>query len=162
MASGKDKHDSPEILNRRARFDYAISETLEVGLKLRGTEVRSIRAGKCSLAEGYVRAEAEPPSLTLYGVHIDEYPPAGPAAGGRQHVPTRSRTLLAHAREIVKLATATAEKGVTIVPLKIYFKSGRAKLLIGLGRGKQVRDKRQDIRKRETDRDMRRAMTRRA
>ncbi len=161
MAAKKDKNDAPEILNRRARFDYAISDTLEVGIKLRGTEARSIRQGKCSLAEGYVRAEAEPPTLTLYGVHIDEYAPAGPAAAGRQHSPTRARTLLAHRREIEKLATASSEKGVTIIPLKIYFKSGRAKLLIGLGRGKQTRDKRQDIRKRESDRDMRRAMTQR-
>lgn len=161
MASKGKKADTPEILNRKARFNYAISETLEVGIKLTGTEARSIRGGKCSLAEGYVRAEAEPPTLSLHSVHIDEYAPAGPAAGGRQHNPTRVRTLLAHAREIVKLADATQEKGVTIVPLKIYFKSGRAKLLIGVGRGKRQSDKRQDIRSREADRDMRRAMTRR-
>lgn len=175
MASKKDKHDAPEILNRKARYDYAITETLEVGLKLVGTEVRSIRGGKCSLAEGYVRAEAAPPSLTLYSVHIDEYAPAGPASAavasdrageGRgkrrgQHVPTRPRVLLAHAREIVRLANAAQVKGVTIVPLKIYFKGGRAKLLIGLGTGKQTRDKRRTIMERESDRDLRRAMTKR-
>src|SRR5690606_12874592 len=120
MAKKGEKRDAPEILNRRARFDYAISDTLEVGLKLKGTEVRSIREGKCSLAEGYVRAEADPPSLTLYGVHIDEYAPAGHTSAGRQHNPTRARTLLAHSREIIKLANASREKGVTIVPLKTY------------------------------------------
>ncbi len=175
MASKKDKHDAPEILNRKARYDYAITETLEVGVKLVGTEVRSIRGGKCSLGEGYVRAEATPPSLVLYGVHIDEYAPAGhtsatvengrAGAGGvkgrGQHVPTRPRVLLAHAREIVRLANAAQVKGVTIVPLKMYFKGGRAKLLIGVGTGKQRRDKRETIKERESDRDLRRAMTKR-
>ncbi len=154
--------DAPEILNRRAHHDFHISDTLEVGVQLRGTEVRSIRQGRCSLAEGYVRAEAQPLALLLYGVHIDEYPAAGPVRAGRQHAPARSRVLLAHAREIRKLAVAADAKGFTILPLKMYFKKGRVKLLIGLGRGKKAYDKRQDIKKREAERDVRRAMSRRA
>lgn len=157
----KDKPNEPEVLNRRAHHDYHILDTLEVGVKLVGTEVRSIRAGRCSIAEGYVRAEQDPPRLTLYGVHIEEYAAAGPPSSGRQHPSTRQRTLLAHKREIVKLAKATAEKGVTIVPLKMYFKEGRVKLLIGTAKGKKEHDKRQDIQKREMQRDLQRAMSRR-
>lgn len=158
---GKKPGDAPEILNRRARHDYFIEDTLEVGIKLVGTEVRSIRAGKCSIAEGYVRAEAEPARLLIYGMHVDEYGPAGPPASGRQHTMARSRTLLAHAREIRKLASASSIKGVTIVPLKLYFKAGRAKLLIGVARGKQAFDKRQTIKTRETQREIRRELSRR-
>jgi len=157
----KDKSNEPEVLNRRAHHDFHILDTLEVGVKLVGTEVKSIRAGRCSIAEGYVRAEREPPKLILYGVHIDEYGAAGPPSAGRQHPATRQRTLLAHKREIVKLAKATAEKGVTIVPLKLYFKEGRVKLLIGTAKGKKEHDKRQDIQKRETQRDLQRMMSRR-
>lgn len=161
--SGKGKKpDAPEILNRRARHDYHIAETLEVGIKLVGTEVRSLRAGKCSLQEGFVRAEANPPRLLLYSVHIDDYAPAGPVQAGRQHGIKRPRILLAHAREIRKLAAAQEVKGNTIVPLKIYFNDrGRAKMLIGVGRGKATFDKREAIKKRETDRDIRREMSRR-
>lgn len=159
---GKRKADAPEILNRRARHDYHITETLEVGIKLAGTEVRSLRAGKCSLAEGYVRAEANPPRLLLYSVHIDEYSPAGPVQAGRQHALRRPRVLLAHKREIRRLATASDAKGMTIVPLKIYFNErGRAKMLIGLGRGKAAYDKREAIKKRESERDIRRELSRR-
>lgn len=168
MASPKDKKgkgkrpDAPEILNRRARHDYHIGETLEVGIKLVGTEVRSLRAGKCSLQEGYVRAEADPPRLLLYSVHIDEYAPAGPVRAGKQHAFARPRILLAHAREIRKLAAAAAVKGCTILPLKIYFNDrGRAKMLVGVGRGKATYDKRESIKKRETERDIRREMSRR-
>lgn len=154
--------DAPEILNRRARHDYHIGETLEVGIKLVGTEVRSLREGKCSLQEGYVRAEADPPRLLLYSVHIDEYAPAGPVRAGKQHAFKRPRILLAHAREIRKLALASEVKGVTIVPLKIYFNDrGRAKLLVGVGTGKAQYDKRDAIKKRETERDIRREMSRR-
>lgn len=141
--------------NRRARHDYHIEETLECGIRLTGTEVKSVRNGQVSLAEGYVRATENPPALTLHGVHIAEYAPAGEA---RQHDPGRVRALLAHKREIRKLAARTRSKGVTIVPLKMYFTNGRAKLLVGVGRGKRKSDKRQDIATRETQRDMERAM----
>ena len=148
----------PTIENRRARHDYFIEDTLECGMKLTGTEIKSIRHGLASLAEGYVQAVENPPSLTLHSVHIAEYGPAGVA---NQHAPTRPRTLLAQKREIRKLADKTREKGVTLVPLKIYFVRGRAKLLIGLARGKHKADKRQDIATREHKRDMDRAMSKR-
>lgn len=148
-------------MNRRARHDYHIEQTLEVGVKLVGTEVRSIREGRCSIGEGYVRAEAEPPKLMIYGMHVEEYAAAGPPGSGRQHKLARGRVLLAHAREIRKLATASEAKGATIVPLKLYFKNGRVKLLIGVGIGKKEYDKRQAIKKRETEKDIRREMSRR-
>jgi SsrA-binding protein len=140
----------------RARHDYVIEETLECGIKLVGTEVKSVRNGQVSLAEGYVRATENPLSLTLVAVHIAEYPPAGEH---RQHEPTRSRALLASKREIKKLATRTRERGLTLVPLKMYFVNGRAKLLVGVGRGKRRADKRQDISKRDARREIDRAMS---
>lgn len=187
MAKGRDKPGAPRdvvIENRKARHDYEILSTLEVGMKLLGSEVKSIRDGKASLGEGYVRVEdgtrriaaarradgrtvrtaarlAEP-GLWLHGVNIAEYPPAGPAGSAGQHRPTRVRLLLAHKRELVKLAREVEAKGVTIVPLKLYFKNGKAKLLIGVARGRTKGDKRQAIAKRETRREMDRAMSRRA
>jgi SsrA-binding protein len=159
MASKKHKKGSKRaatIENRRARHDYSIGDTLECGIELRGTEVKSIRAGRASLAEGWIRATTEPCSLTLHGVHVAEYPPAGP----RQHEPTRIRRLLAHKREIRKLAQAADSEGATLVPLKIYFKEGRAKVLLGVAEGRRKFDKRQDLAKREAEREMRRAMSR--
>ncbi len=158
MAKPKENNDSPVIENRRARFDYHIESTLEVGLALRGSEVKSVRASRVSLGEGFVRASDSPPSLLLYNVNIGEYAPA--AALG--HKPTRPRTLLAHRREIVKLAKASQVKGMTIVPLKLYFKDGWAKLLIGLAKGKSAHDKRHSIGEREAKREMDRAMSRKA
>ena len=157
MAGGSREHapTEPTIENRQARHDYAIGDTLEVGIELVGTEVKSVRAGKISLAEGYVSAEASPPRLTLHSVHIAHYPNAGKAA---QHELVRPRRLLAHRREISKLADEVKRKGFTIVPLKVYFKNGRAKLLIGLGTGRKAADKRQAIAAREMKRDMDRAM----
>ncbi|MCB9838871.1 MAG: SsrA-binding protein SmpB [Phycisphaeraceae bacterium] len=159
MASRK-KHiaNEPEIVNRKARHDYTIEETLEVGIRLAGTEVKAVRAGRISLNEAYVRAESTPPSLTLHAAHIGEYAPAG----ANQHPAVRQRELLAHKREIADLARLSAVKGVTIVPLKLYFKNGYAKLLIGVGRGKGRSDKREDLKKREAQRDIDRAMSHRA
>ncbi len=156
--SGKEKSktNEPTIENRRARHDYFIEDTLECGIKLTGTEIKSVRAGQMSLAEGYVRATEAPLALTLHSAHIAEYPPAGEA---HQHAPTRTRVLLANKREIHKLATKSREKGFTLVPLKVYFVRGRAKLLVGLGKGKGRTDKRQDIAKRETRREIDRAMS---
>jgi SsrA-binding protein len=159
--SAKGKNSStlePTIENRKARHEYFIEETIECGIKLTGTEVKSVRNGLVSLAEGYVRATDAPLAMVLHGVHIGEYPPAAQA---HQHSPTRERILLAQKREIRKLADKTRERGVTLVPLKIYFVRGRAKLLVGVGRGKQKADKRQDIATREARRDMDRAMSRR-
>jgi SsrA-binding protein len=157
-AKSKSENVEPTIENRRARHDYFIEDTLECGLKLTGTEIKSVRKGQVSLAEGFVQAHDQPISLTLYSVHIAEYPPAGAA---NQHDPIRPRILLAQKREIRKLADRTRQKGTTLVPLKLYFVKGRAKLLIGVGRGKQKSDKRQDIAQREHQRDMDRAMSRR-
>lgn len=148
----------PEIENRKARHDFQIGETLECGMVLRGSEVKSIRAGQASLAEGFVMARMDPPSLELHGVHISEYPPAG---RDRQHPAVRSRRLLAHATEIKKLALAMQAKGASIVPLKIYFKNGFAKLLVGVGTGKKAHDKRDSIKERESKREIDRAMRKR-
>lgn len=156
--SKKEEHKDREIENRRARYDYAIEETLEVGIALQGSEVKSIRDGHVSLAEGFVRASAEPAQLMLLNVEIGEYAPS--AAMG--HKPKRSRLLLAHRKEIIKLAKKMAIKGYTIVPLKLYFKNGFAKILIGVGKGKTSHDKRDSIAKREAKRDIDRAMSRKA
>ncbi|MEZ6242978.1 MAG: SsrA-binding protein [Phycisphaerales bacterium] len=123
---GKSAKGAPTIENRQARHNYFVDDTLEVGIKLQGSEVKSIRAGNCSIAEGYVTAQAEPARLTLHGINVGVYGPAGQ----NQHPAVRNRVLLAHKREIVKLARQVDQKGVTIVPLKLYFKNGMAKLLI--------------------------------
>lgn len=157
-SQGKGRTNEPTIENRRARHEYHIGDTLECGIKLTGTEIKSVRAGQISLAEGYVRATEEPPSLILHSVHIAEYPNASP---NQQHDPVRVRTLLAQKREIRKLAVQTRERGVTLVPLKVYFVRGRAKLLVGVGVGKAKADKRHDIAKRDAQRDIDRALSQR-
>jgi SsrA-binding protein len=158
MARNSNDKRTPTIENRRARRDYFIEETLECGIKLTGTEVKSVRDGQISLAEGYVRATEAPPTLTLHSVHIAEYAPAGEH---RQHDPIRSRVLLAHKREIRKLAEHTRDRGTTLIPLKVYFTNGVAKLLVGVARGKRKADKRQDVAKREAKREIDRAMSKR-
>jgi SsrA-binding protein len=157
VARKKDQSHDRTIENRRARFDYHISDTLEAGIMLRGSEVKSVRDGKVSLAEGYVRVQENPPGLYLHSITIDEYGPAGP----RQHAMSRTRKLLAHRREIEKLVRQVQQKGMTIVPLRMYFKNGFAKVLIGLGKGKSRHDKRDAIAERESKRDISRAMSRR-
>ena len=155
----KRSSNEPTIENRKARYNFRVEETLECGIRLTGTEVKSVRHGQVSLGEGYVRAtEGDGPSLTLHGVHIAEYPPA---AEHRQHDPARVRRLLAHRREIRKLADRSRTKGYTIVPLRMYFVRGRAKVLVGLARGRRKHDKREDLEKRESKREMDRAMSRR-
>ncbi|MEQ9616448.1 MAG: SsrA-binding protein SmpB [Phycisphaerales bacterium] len=152
----KDDPNAREILNRKARHDYHILDTLEVGVMLVGTEVKAIRGGLCSLQEGYIRAEDTPPALYLHGIHIGEYT----HGGSMQHRPTRTRKLLAHKREILKLYQQTMAKGVTLVPLKLYFNDdGRAKILVGVAKGKASHDKREAIKEREVDRDLRRFMS---
>ena len=156
--SSNQNSNEPVIENRKARHLYTITDTLECGIKLLGTEIKSVRSGQVSLAEGYVKASEDPLSLTLHSIHIAEYPPAGPH---RQHEPTRTRVLLAHRREIRKWAVASRSRGCTIVPLKMYFVDGRAKLLVGLGTGKKAPDKRQDLKAKEAKRDIERALKRR-
>ena len=145
----------PTIENRRARHTFLIEDTLECGIKLTGTEIKSVRNGQVSLAEGYVRAAEQPRALVLHGVHIAEYPPAGPH---RQHAPGRPRRLLAHRREIRRLADQTRHSGTTIVPLRMYFVRGRAKLLIGVARGRRKADKRRQIEARQAKRDIERVV----
>ncbi|MBX3363394.1 MAG: SsrA-binding protein SmpB [Phycisphaeraceae bacterium] len=157
VAASKSKHDSPTIENRRARHEYHILDTLECGIVLIGSEVKSVRAGAISLGEGFVLIEGDPPQLRLHQVHIAPYDPAGVTA----HDPTRPRTLLAHRREILRLARQVDAKGMTLVPLKLYFKNGFAKIVVGVARGKAEHDKRHDIAKREAQRDIDRAMSRR-
>jgi SsrA-binding protein len=157
---GKKKKEQPGervIENRRARHDYFIHETVETGIVLAGSEVKAVRDGKVSLAEGYVRPDPATNALYLLGVNIGEYGPAG----SRQHAAVRSRKLLAHKREIAKLAKAVEAKGFTLVPLKMYFKNGFAKVLVGVAQGRAAHDKRDRIAKRDAQRDIERAMSRR-
>ncbi len=148
---------SPRIENRKARHDYHIDHKLEVGIVLQGSEVKSIRHGEVSLGEGFARIEANTMELWLYNVNIAPY---RQAMGNNGHEPTRPRKLLAHRREIARLFDEISAKSTTLVPLAMYFVRGKVKLEIGVGRGKQAHDKRQDIKARSADRDMRRAMTR--
>jgi SsrA-binding protein len=140
--------------HRRARFEYEILDTFEAGLVLLGPEVKSLRAGKANLADSYAtirRGEA-----WLVNVHISPY-----AQAGRDNPdPRRERKLLLHRAEIARLEGRVAEKGLTLVPLEIYFKDGRAKVRLGLARGKRQHDKREAIRRREQDREIRRVTRR--
>ncbi|MEM7806800.1 MAG: SsrA-binding protein SmpB [Planctomycetota bacterium] len=140
------------IINRKARFDYQIGRTLECGIRLVGTEVKQLRVGQAQMADAFARIEHG--KLLLQGVHIDPYPHASEQAN---HDPRRLRTLLAHKREIRQLEAETRERGVTLVPLEIYFKDGRAKVELGVGRGKRAADKRESIKKKDAEREMRRA-----
>ena len=147
---------SPRIENRKAWHDYHIEAKLECGIALQGSEVKSLRDGKAQLQESY--AAVERGQLYLFQCHIDPY---AKSALVYNHEPTRPRRLLAHRREIKKLEEATSTKGTTIIPLAIYFKDGRAKVELGVARGKQHHDKRDAIRKKEMDREVRRAMSHR-
>jgi SsrA-binding protein len=136
--------------NRKARHDYTIESTLEAGLVLTGTEVKALRAGRASLVDGFVSIDDG--EAWLQAVHIPEYS----QGTWTNHAPRRKRKLLLHRLEIDKLAASVKEKGHTIVPLQLYFSDGRAKVEIGLARGKREYDKRQALKerqdKRETDR----------
>jgi SsrA-binding protein len=145
----------PRISNRRALHEYFISAKLECGIALLGSEVKSLRAGKAQLQEAFARVENG--QLVLHGCHIDPYV----QASIHNHEPLRERRLLAHKREIKKLEDETHERGTTLIPLAIYFKDGRAKVEIGVARGKQHHDKRQSIKKKEMEREMRKAMSQR-
>src|SRR5712691_4700634 len=142
--------------NRRARFNYAIEERVEAGLSLTGTEIKSLRAGHANLRDGY--AKIENGEAWLRGVHISPWTHSGYA----NHEPLRPRKLLLHKGEIAFLERGTAEKGYTIVPLRIYTKNGRAKIELGLARGKRRFEKRQVIKEREAQREIDAAIRRRA
>lgn len=140
------------VQNRRAHHDYFILEKIEAGIELRGTEVKSLRAGGMTLKDSY--AEVRDGQMYLVGAHISPYE----KGNIYNHVPERDRRLLLHKREIVKLGARVAEKGLTLVPLRVYFKEGRAKVELGLCRGKHTVDKRDTIREREVLREADRAM----
>jgi SsrA-binding protein len=142
--------------NRRARHDYAILDTYEAGLALTGTEVKSLRAGRASLADAF--AQESGGQLYLHGLHIPEY-----AMGTwTNHEPRRVRKLLLHRGEIDRLTGKLRESGLTLVPLSLYFANGWAKVELGLAKGKKSYDKRQDLAKRDADREIQRAVGRRA
>jgi SsrA-binding protein len=150
----KKRSGNPVIAdNRRARFDFELSDPLEVGIMLTGTEVKSLRASKATIAESYVQVKNG--ELWWINAHIAEY-----NEGNRfNHEPRRIRKLLAHSREIARLAQGVEREGLTIVPLKLYFNDrGRAKLQIALAKGKKVHDKRETEKKRDWQRDKARLM----
>jgi len=144
------------IENRRAMHDYFIESKIECGIALVGSEVKSLRMGLAQLGESF--AEIRNGQMTLLNAHIDPYKQA---AIVYNHAPRRPRMLLAHRREIKRLADELSDKGTTLIPLAIYFKDGRAKVEIGVARGKKEHDKRATIRENEQKRDLRRIMTRR-
>jgi SsrA-binding protein len=141
--------------NRKARHDYAILDTYEAGIALTGTEVKSLRAGRASLVDAF--AQVKDGELYLYGMHIPEY-----AQGTwTNHEPRRTRKLLLRRLEIDRLVGKVRESGLTLIPLSVYFSDGWAKVEIGLARGKRAYDKRQDLAKRDADREISRVVGRR-
>lgn len=145
------KSENPNIAtNRKARHDYHIEETFECGVSLMGSEVKSLRDGKASLADAY--AAVRDGEVWLLGAHIPPYQ----QASYQNHEPTRSRKLLLHKKEIAKIAAKTAEKGLTLVPLRLYFVKNKIKCEIALAVGKKTHDKRQAIVSRDAEREMRR------
>jgi SsrA-binding protein len=146
--------DTPEKLiveNRRARHEYNLLDRVEAGLALAGSEVKSLRQGHAILQRAY--ADARDGELWLVGLHIPPYEQAS-----QPHDPDRDRKLLLHRREIDRLSSQVAEKGLTLVPTRLYFKNGRAKVELAVARGKEVRDKRRDIAERETKRRIEREL----
>ncbi len=151
MANRKDDESKVLASNRKAFHDYSIEETYEAGIALTGTEIKSVRAGSVNLRDAY--AQVRNGELWLMNVHVAPYEPAS-----RQNVdPYRDRKLLMHRKEILRLANRAQEKGLTLIPLKMYLKKNRAKMEIGLARGKKLYDKRDAIAKRETEREIQRA-----
>ena len=147
---GAEKGIKMACTNKKARRDYQIEETVEAGLVLWGNEVKSLREGRASLTDAYARfKEGE---VWISGLHITPYS----HARIEEQDPTRERKLLLHAREIKKLGQKVQERGYTLVPLRIYFKRGLAKVELGLGKGKNLYDKREDMKKKDAKRDMER------
>ena len=154
MSKKKDDKPNPTIAqNRKAWHDYFIEQKFEAGLVLQGWEVKCLRAGRAQLKEGYVVIEHN--EAFLVGTHFS------PLTSTSTHIkanPTRTRKLLLHREELNKLIGATERKGYTLIPLQLYWQHGRAKLEIGLAKGKQAHDKRADLKKRESDREMQRVL----
>lgn len=148
----ENKNDKTVSLNRKAYHNYEILETIEAGIALMGTEIKSIRAGRVSLGEGYARPDKG--EIWLFNAHIAQYD----AGGHNNHEPTRPRKLLLHREQIAYLAGKVAERGFTLVPLKLYITRGRAKIELGLARGKKQYDKREALKEKEGKREMERAL----
>ena len=154
MAKRKNKPTSKNVMaqNKKARHDYAILNTYEAGLVLTGTEIKSIRAKRVNLTDGF--AQVRNGEAWLMNIHISEY-----TQGNRfNHDPLRNRKLLLHKKEIARLSGETQDKGITIVPLRIYLKNGFAKVLLGVAKGKHEYDKRETIKRRDQDRQIARVM----
>jgi len=150
MAVQDDSNEKTVTTNRKARHEYIILDTYEAGIVLKGTEVKSLRQGNANLTDGY--AELRNGEVWLHGMHINPY-----EQGSYANVdPVRDRKLLLHKNEIRKLYSKTTEKGLTLIPLKVYFKKNHAKVLLGVCRGKKAYDKRHDIARRDAERDLRR------
>jgi SsrA-binding protein len=147
---------SPEekviCVNRKARHEYFIEETYEAGIVLQGSEVKSLREGKANLLDSYARIMRG--ECILLNAHINPYT----AANRNNHEPTRTRKLLLHKREILRLSGKVREKGLTLVALRLYFKNGRAKVELGLARGKKLYDKRETLRKKAAQREVERSL----
>ena len=154
MAEKTERQKAQRVIadNRKALHDYAVLDTYEAGVALLGTEVKSIREGSVNLRDSYARIDRG--EVWLLNVHIGPYSHTGYAT----HEDRRQRKLLLHAHEIRKLTGRVAEKGLTLVPLQMYFKNGRVKVALALVKGKQEHDKRETIRKREVDRETRAAI----
>jgi SsrA-binding protein len=150
----EEREDARRVIaeNRKARHDYHILETWEAGVALLGTEVKAIREGRVNLRDSYARAQDG--EIWMMNVHVSPYS----HRGYTDHAEKRQRKLLMHAHEIRKLIGRTVEKGLTLVPLELYFKKGRVKVLLALAKGKQAHDKRETLRRRETDRETRAAV----
>ena len=153
-AGADDKNERVIAENRKARHNYHVLDTLECGIALTGSEVKSLRSGGLSLDEAYGRVDDG--EVWLVGANIAEYR----FSHALNHEPKRRRKLLMHRREVRKFAGQAFEKGLTLVPLKMYFKEGRAKVLLGICKGKQKHDKRESIKRRETKREIDRALRR--
>ncbi|GEO66706.1 SsrA-binding protein SmpB [Levilactobacillus spicheri] len=154
MAKSKSKKTPDNLLaqNRKARHDYAVTDTVEAGLVLTGTEIKSIRERRINLQDGF--AQIRNGEAWLMNVHISEY-----VQGNRfNHDPLRNRKLLLHKKQITRLGLATQDKGVTLIPLKVYLKHGFAKVLLGVAHGKREYDKRESLKRREQDRQIARVM----
>ena len=152
MATKKTAGEQSVCVNRQARHNYFIDEIYEAGLVLVGSEVKSLREGKANLKDGFARIQRG--EAFLLNTHISPY------SGANQfnHEPTRARKLLLHAREIERLTGKTKERGFTLVPLRLYFKNGRAKVELGLARGKKLYDKRETLKRKEAQREVERSI----
>ena len=150
---GSGKANAPHIENRRARHDYSIEETIEAGIALVGSEIKSVRAGRANIGEAYVRVEGG--EAWLLNAHISTWPQAGTHFN---HEPMRKRKLLLHRNEIDYLRNKVEQKGLTLVPLNVHFTRGRAKLELAVARGKKLYDKRDLLAEQDAEREMARAL----